>query len=86
MEQIVKTEYNYYINEAEKFYFSNKNLSRKDFAIKGQKELNKAIFSLAINLYAKNEIDYAKYNYKFISDKLWKKEDFSLTFIDKEDV
>lgn len=86
MEQIVKTEYNYYINEAEKFYFSNKNLSRKDFAIKGQKELNKAIFSLAINLYAKNEIDYAKYNYKFISDKLWKKEDFSLTFIDKEDI
>lgn len=78
MEAIVKKEYNFYINEAEKFYTINKNLSRKDFAIKGQEELNKIIFSLAVNLFAKNEIDYTKYNYKFVSDKLWKKEDFSL--------
>jgi T4 RnlA family RNA ligase len=42
----------------ETFYNSNKHLERKDFAIKGQRELDAIEFSCAMNLYIGRDVDF----------------------------
>lgn len=46
------------INTVENFHADNKHLDRKGYAIKGQKELEKVYFGLAMNLYLGYDVDY----------------------------
>lgn len=46
------------INTVENFHAANKHLDRKGYAIKGQKELEKVYFGLAMNLYLGYDVDY----------------------------
>ena len=49
------------------FYHKNSKLERKEYAIKGQEELRKDQFSLAMQIYSGKEVDYKSYisrNYK----------------------
>jgi len=55
MEALVRREYNHRSALLQKFYDDNKSLIRKDFAIKGQKELGD-MFSLGMNLYLGKDI------------------------------
>ncbi len=61
--------YNHQVATVEAFYEENKHLERKEFAIKGQEELEKKLgsFGLAMALYAGKKVDY-KANLK----KKWK--------------
>lgn len=56
--------------EADKFFEANKNLSKKEFAIKGLKELDKTIFNLSMAKFdgKKNE---DKFISTFIKNKMW---------------
>lgn len=69
MEQKAKSLYNHLHKIITSFYDENKNLSKKDYAIKGQKELNQYnVFSLAMNLYIGRDIGLKEYmikNYKY---------------------
>ncbi len=58
MEEWVEQKYNHMVDVVEKFYEANKDLERKDYAIKGQKELDKMFFSLAMNKYIGREFSY----------------------------
>jgi T4 RnlA family RNA ligase len=68
MEHFVDQRYNHMVDTVEKFYESNKLLSRKDYAILGNKELDKMFFGLAMSKYLNKEIDY-----KIHMKKNWKK-------------
>jgi len=46
------------VSSVENFYEDNKNLDRKDYAVKGQKELERYKFSAAMNLYLDKPNDY----------------------------
>lgn len=50
MENLVRKEYNHRYHVLQDFFNQNKDLSRKDYAIKGQSEL-KDMFSMAMNFY-----------------------------------
>lgn len=55
------------LKPVEHFFNDNKNLERKEYAIKGQKELRKDQFTLAMAKYSGKDIDYKEYiarNYK----------------------
>ena len=58
MEEKVASIYNHIVDQVERFYERNKHMERKDFAIKGQKELDKLCFSLAMALYSGKPVDY----------------------------
>lgn len=58
MEVLVQYEFNNVVNSINAFYNSNKDLSRKDYAIKGQSELTTSLFGLAMQRYTGKEIDY----------------------------
>lgn len=53
--------YNHMVSAVEKFYTDNKHLDRKDYAIKGQQELEPLYFSLVMNLYVGRKNDYKQY-------------------------
>lgn len=59
MEKFVEEKYNHMVDTVERFYERNKHLERKDYAILGQKELDKTMyFGLAMNKYVGKSVDY----------------------------
>lgn len=67
MEHFVVDTVNHLVKPVDKFYDENKHLERKEYAIKGQQELAKDQFTLAMGKYSGKEIDYKAYiskNYK----------------------
>lgn len=50
--------FNHIVDTTERFYIRNKHLERKDYAILGQKELNKMMFGPAMSLYLGKSVDY----------------------------
>lgn len=51
MEALVIPQYNHFLKVVNDFYGVNKDLDRKSYAIKGQQELRRELFSQAMNLY-----------------------------------
>ncbi len=67
MECFVSDTVNHLVKPVDNFFRANKELGRKDYAIKGQQELRKDQFSLAMALYSGKPIDYKSFiakNYK----------------------
>lgn len=67
MELKVDGIYNHVVDQVERFYERNKTLERKDYAILGQKELDKRIFGLAMSKFLGRDVDYKafmKKNYR----------------------
>ncbi len=67
MELLVDKLYNGTVKSVEEFYETNKGLERKDYAILGQKELDRRIFGLVMSKYIGRLVDYKaflKKNYK----------------------
>lgn len=64
MEAFVHDKLNGVIHTVETFYNTNKDLERKDYAILGQKELDKPVFSLAMNLYYGHDVNYQEFMIK----------------------
>ena len=58
MEKFAEGVYNHTVDSIERFYERNKDLERKEYAILGQKELDKKIFGLAMSKYLGREVDY----------------------------
>lgn len=74
MELKVDNIYNHVVDTVERFYEANKHLERKEYAIKGQQELDSRVFGLAMNKFVGKTVDYKDFlrrNYKKygISDK-----------------
>jgi len=67
MEQYVEEKYNHMVDTVERFYERNKDMERKDYAILGQKELDRMFFGLAMMKYVGKEVDY-----KGFLKKQWK--------------
>jgi T4 RnlA family RNA ligase len=67
-EKLVKEIYAKIDDGPVRFYNENKELSRKDFAIKGQAELPRLYFSLAMNLYIGKTNDYKEFLIKHYDD------------------
>jgi T4 RnlA family RNA ligase len=61
MQQRVVTMYNHFVTTVEQFHATNKDLSRKDYAIKGQQELDRMYFGLAMSKYLGQPVDYKAY-------------------------
>lgn len=61
MEDKIIPEYNKFVSEIEDFHNDNKELSRKDFAIKGTNELSKPQFVCAMNLFIGREFSFTDY-------------------------
>lgn len=57
MEQFVSKIYNNIHKTVYSFYDENKNLERKDYAVKGQKELDKMMFNICMSLYLGKDVD-----------------------------
>lgn len=79
MEGLVEEKYNHLVDTVERFYERNKNLERRDYAILGQKELEKMQFGLAMNKYLGKSV-----NYKEFMAKRWK--DFGIKDTPENDV
>lgn len=60
MEKVVIPMYNRMVNRVEAFFSVNRNLDRKEFAILGQKELEKYEFGLAMSMFVGKNVDYKK--------------------------
>lgn len=58
MEQYVDGKYNHLVATVEKFYETNKELERKEYAILGQKEMDRLQFGLAMKKYLGQEVNY----------------------------
>lgn len=58
MEEKVSTIYNHMVDTVERFYERNKHMERKDYAILGQKELDRIQFALAMSKYSGKTVDY----------------------------
>lgn len=71
MEKEVIEKYNHYIRIAEIYYHENKNLTRKEYAIKAKKELDNVEFPLAMEMFAKGRIDEERFKEKFVLKKLY---------------
>ena len=67
MEEFVAIRYNHLVDTVERYYERNKEMDRKDYAILGQKELNKLEFGLAMQKYTGND-----FSYKEVMKKRWK--------------
>ena len=76
MEEKVDKLYNHVVDSVEKFYETNKHLDRKDYAIAGQKDLDKKLFGLVMNLYLDKP-----FSYKEFMVKRWK--DFGIKDVEK---
>ena len=68
MEKFVEEKYNHMVDSVERYYERNKHMTQKDYAILGQKELDRMYFGLAMNKYVGREV-----NYKEFLKKQWKK-------------
>ena len=53
--------YNHMVKVVETYYEHNKQLDRKSYAIKGQQQLDRMYFGLAMNKYVGKPIDYKMY-------------------------
>lgn len=74
MEHKVDHIYNHVVDQVERFYEANKDLTQKEYAIKGKQELDSRVFGLAMNKFNGKTVDYKEFlrrNYKNfgISDK-----------------
>jgi RNA ligase len=58
MEQIAGHAYNHLVSSVESYYDENKDLDQKSYAIKGQQELDKIGFSLAMQKFHGKEVNY----------------------------
>ena len=61
MEKFVEQKYNHLVDTVERFYERNKTLSRKDYAILGQQELDSKMFGLAMAKYIGKDVDYKQF-------------------------
>lgn len=61
MEQKVDKIFNHMVRVVEDFYNANKELSRKDYAIKGQQEVEPLYFGLVMNKYVGKPTDYKSF-------------------------
>jgi T4 RnlA family RNA ligase len=68
MEERVRPIYNNMVTLVEGFYEANKDLERKEYAIKGQVECGKLYFGLAMSKYLGKEIDYKAHMVKHRKD------------------
>ena len=59
-EHKVREIYHYVSTNVENFYQENKKLSRKDYAIKGQKE-HREIFPVLMQRYSNDDVDYSRF-------------------------
>jgi len=78
MEEFVAKHYNHLVDTVDTFYETNKDLERKEYAILGQKELQKMFFGLAMSKYLGKSV-----NYKDFMTRHWK--DYGLKDQEKED-
>jgi hypothetical protein len=78
MEKAIVSIFNSYIDQANTLYNSNKDLSRKDYAIKMQKLSDKMLFGLAMEVYLNGKIDEKRFQERFVSNKLWQTENFNV--------
>ncbi len=84
MEEFVAKHYNHLVETVETFYETNKHFvddvdeGRKQYAIKGQKELEKMHFGLAMSLFLGRDV-----NYKEFMAKHWK--EYGLKDLEKDD-
>lgn len=53
--------YNHMVKVVEAFYDANKHLERKDYALKGQAELDRLYFGLAMTKYLEKPVEYKKF-------------------------
>lgn len=60
MEEVVIPIYNKMVVNVEEFFENNKELERKDYAIKGQNELDAYEFGLAMSMYVGKTVDFKK--------------------------
>lgn len=67
----VTKRFNIYLSNVNNYYLKNKHLERKDYAILGQKELNRVEFGLAMECYYNGEINMNKFKEIFVNKKLW---------------
>jgi len=66
-ENLVVPKFNHIVKTVEDFYITNKDLNRKDFAIKGQLEI-KDYFHLVMNRYQGKDVDYKGYCMKYLNE------------------
>jgi T4 RnlA family RNA ligase len=66
MEDLVIPKFHAVIHAVDKFYTENKDLDRKSYAIKGQQELQRDLFSLAMSKYLGKEVNYKEWAIKHI--------------------
>ena len=78
MEKAIVSIFNNYMDQANALYNSNKDLSRKDYAIKMQKLSDKMLFGLAMEVYLNGKIDEKRFQERFVSNKLWQTENFNV--------
>ena len=78
MEKAIVSIFNNHIDQANALYNSNKDLSRKDYAIKMQKLSDKMLFGLAMEVYLNGKIDEKRFQERFVSNKLWQTENFNI--------
>jgi T4 RnlA family RNA ligase len=64
MEALVIPKFDHVVAVVEKFYADNKGLDRKSYAIKGQQDLDRELFGLAMNKYVGREIDFKEWAIK----------------------
>lgn len=58
MEQKVDSVYNHLVDQVDRFYERNKHMRRKEYAILGQKELDRKLLNLAMSKYLGKDVDY----------------------------
>ena len=64
MEELVRDKLGYVVNNVESFHIEHSHLERKDYAILGQKESERPLFGLAMQLFTGNEPDYKQFMIK----------------------
>jgi len=61
MEGKVEKLYNHMVDQVERFYERNKHLDRKEYAVLGQRELDRMYFGLAMNKYVGKDVNYTTF-------------------------
>lgn len=64
MEDKIRPMFNHAVKQVEDYYAANKDLDRKSYAVKGQQELPRELFSLAMTKYLGREVDYKEWAIK----------------------
>jgi T4 RnlA family RNA ligase len=85
MQTKVEHLYNSMVHEVETFYQANKHLDRKEYAIKGNAEVTRMYFALAMGLYTGKPIDYKELLKKRWKDLGFKDESLIMTFPENDD-